>query len=267
MTTPLLQQLPVLVEIQELILLQVDRPTLLVSVQRVCRQWYNLIRYSRKLQEYLFLTPVRKPQENPERNPFFTNHLWNNFLHKRIQSLKQPVYCGMEDFDFMDPWEEAIYLRPEASWRRMLLQQTRDFNIAVIKIDPITRRGAKLAVTQFKIQRIVLIDEIARAVHAGILIPHQDPFEFYLEPLHSSWIRRIFAQHPWLETLYHNLPQVFSDCVIRVFTCRSVSLSGFGREAGLGDKFEMWLESIGSAQIVQKLNIEQSEFDGPGSSG
>lgn len=155
----------------------------------------------------------------------------------------------------MDPWREIIYLRREASWRRMLLQGTRDLHIGVIKIDPITRNGAKIVFTEFKVQRLVRIDGIAEAIRTGVLVPHQHPFEFYLEPLHPSWIRQLFDQEKWLEKAFLNLPEICSHCAIRVYTCRSVSLSGFGREAGLGDKFEMWLETLGKSQLVREVTI------------
>lgn len=242
-------------EILEEILLLTDEFTLLVSAQLVCRRWRSLIQDSSKLQVRLFFQPTKYKQERPRDNSHFTSLLWVNCFKKRAQSTKQPVYCGLEDFEFMDPWREIIYLRREASWRRMLLQSTQDLHIGVIKLDPITRYGAKIIFKEFKVQKVVRIDKIAEAIRAGVLVPHQQPFEFYLEPLHPCWIRQLAEQEKWLEKAFLDLPEIYSHCAIRVFTCRSVSLSGFGRESGLGDKFELWLEKLGESELVKEVTI------------
>ncbi|KAJ5183351.1 hypothetical protein N7492_000967 [Penicillium capsulatum] len=247
-------------EILEDILFFTDELTLLLSAQRVCRRWHTLIQESGKLQERLFFKSIKQHQERPQHNTMFTENLWVNCLKKRMPSRTASV--GLEDFEYMDPWREIIYLRREASWRRMLLQNTEELHIGVIKLDPITRTGIKIIFTEFQVQGLVRIDGIAEAICAGILVPHQHPFEFYLEPLRPSWIRQISEQEKWLQHAFRDLPEIYSHCAIRVFTCRSVSLSGFGREAGLGDKFEMWLERLGRSRILREVTIRP-----PGSEG
>ncbi|KAL4954382.1 hypothetical protein BDW69DRAFT_163300, partial [Aspergillus filifer] len=48
-------------ELLEMILVQTDMRTLLISAQRVCRTWKALIDHSPSLQRALFFTPVKDP--------------------------------------------------------------------------------------------------------------------------------------------------------------------------------------------------------------
>lgn len=104
-------------ELLELILLQLDMRTLLTS-QRVCRKWSSLVRSSSKIQESLFFEPVL-PGSVPTKvqNPLLAEVFPPFFVETKGR-------IGMDSFDMIKhPEKQVSYLRPEASWRRMLVQQ------------------------------------------------------------------------------------------------------------------------------------------------
>ena len=104
-------------ELLELILLQLDMRTLLIS-QRVCRKWNSLIRTSSNIQETLFFKPVI-PGSVPTKvqNPLLAEVFPPFFI-------KMKGRISMNSFDMVKhPEKQRAYLRPEASWRRMLVQQ------------------------------------------------------------------------------------------------------------------------------------------------
>lgn len=101
-------------EILESILLQVDPYSLLTAAQQTCRTWGGIIHESPSLQKALFFTPDEHPKkvQNPllvQRFPsFFGKTKWS--LLPSLDMIKKPGKLG-------------AYVRPEASWRRMLVQQ------------------------------------------------------------------------------------------------------------------------------------------------
>lgn len=111
-------------EILEMILLQTDMRTLLTSAQRVCRAWLHLITKSPSIQKALFFTPMKDSDRGSDT--------------KRINPLLADAFApifppkdGSEKhkFDFSnlnwtkDPSSMARFVRKDASWRRMLVQQ------------------------------------------------------------------------------------------------------------------------------------------------
>ncbi|KAE8380672.1 hypothetical protein BDV26DRAFT_279302 [Aspergillus bertholletiae] len=114
-------------EILEQILLQTPPQTLITSAQRISQTWYSLICTSPQIQEILFFRPKRSttPRNTARRtlNPFLSHKIWPHLFRKRLQSQKiGTTYYGYS-LPPADPDEEEIYLRPRASWRRMLVQQ------------------------------------------------------------------------------------------------------------------------------------------------
>ncbi|RAK81778.1 uncharacterized protein BO72DRAFT_444279 [Aspergillus fijiensis CBS 313.89] len=112
-------------EILEGILLGLDLYTLLISA-RVCHSWNSLIKSSRKIQQALFYIPVETPVPHHPRtkNPFITDIIWPEFIHRQLLSYTRPgTACCFEIPDMASKKREAAYLRPEASWQNMLLQQ------------------------------------------------------------------------------------------------------------------------------------------------
>ncbi|KGO49181.1 hypothetical protein PEXP_012300 [Penicillium expansum] len=112
------------------ILQQMDMRTLFVA-QSVCHAWAETIRKSRSLQEALFFIPASEKSETGTRvsNPmlaraFPTNDLRGASAGTEIEDIE---LC---DFDLTKSADKReIYLRPEASWRRMLTQQPPVFTI------------------------------------------------------------------------------------------------------------------------------------------
>ncbi|OJK03502.1 hypothetical protein ASPACDRAFT_111286 [Aspergillus aculeatus ATCC 16872] len=112
-------------EILEGILLGLDIYTLLISA-RVCHSWNSLIKSSRKIQQALFYIPVDAPvpQHPRTKNPLITDISWPEFIHRQLLSYTRPgPVCCFEIPDMASKKSEAAYLRPEASWQNMLLQQ------------------------------------------------------------------------------------------------------------------------------------------------
>ncbi|PYI17269.1 hypothetical protein BO99DRAFT_404439 [Aspergillus violaceofuscus CBS 115571] len=113
------------VEILENILLQVDIQSLLTSAQRVCHAWHDLIS-TPALQKHLFLTPDwNRPQ--PERNPLLVHIFPGWFIAGQIAHGEYREKIGRDGinprWDLTQPEQKASFIRKEASWRRMLVQQ------------------------------------------------------------------------------------------------------------------------------------------------
>lgn len=130
-------------EILELILLQLDMRTLLTSAQRVCRLWADLTKKSPYIQEALFLTPVRDNNTNTVavnkvRNPLlaeaFPSIFQNTNTISAYEEEEHDVFT-LTSFDLiLNPEKKEAYLRPGASWRRMLVQQPPIPKIAIFQV-------------------------------------------------------------------------------------------------------------------------------------
>ncbi|KAJ5655185.1 hypothetical protein N7507_007135 [Penicillium longicatenatum] len=117
------------------ILQQMDMRTLVIA-QRVSRMWVDLIRGSTSLQQCLFFLPV---SENCSPAPPMPNQLLGEafpsfFPSKDIKASpnglptdeisKKLEYVSLQHLEFVrNPVKRDKYLRPEASWRRMLTHQ------------------------------------------------------------------------------------------------------------------------------------------------
>ncbi|KAJ5827175.1 hypothetical protein N7447_003938 [Penicillium robsamsonii] len=111
-------------EILEMILARVDMRTLLTSVQRVCHNWVNLISKSPSIQKALFFTPIKDSEWGVKEtilNPLLAETFPSIFPAKnRLDYYK---------FDFSDlimtknGSTMAHFVRENASWRKMLVQQ------------------------------------------------------------------------------------------------------------------------------------------------
>lgn len=119
-------------ELLEIVLGALDHQTLLTSATRVCRYWNDLIRDSPDLQRTLFVLPERSPTcSQPRANPLLLPHI------KRL-SLTQPdgfdIYSLVEANGNTRDTRNA-FLRTEATWRRMLVQQPPATKLGVWKIE------------------------------------------------------------------------------------------------------------------------------------
>ncbi|PYI11377.1 hypothetical protein BO78DRAFT_413846 [Aspergillus sclerotiicarbonarius CBS 121057] len=124
-------------ELLEMILLQLDLRTLLASAQRVCRAWNGLIQESSFIQEALFLKPIKKRDSNPiERtlNPLLSETFPAIFQQNETIFPRNKEEFTLTNLDMIKkPEKKAAYLRPEASWRRMLIQQPPAFEIGIFR--------------------------------------------------------------------------------------------------------------------------------------
>ncbi|KAE8134961.1 hypothetical protein BDV38DRAFT_285346 [Aspergillus pseudotamarii] len=125
-------------EILEQILLQTAPQTLLTSAQRTSQAWHNLITTSPKLQETLFFRPEQPPTLNNKThrtlNPLLAPKIWPHLFRKRLNSQTTTTTTTTNygySLPAVDPLEEELYLRPGASWRRMLVQQPPTSSISV----------------------------------------------------------------------------------------------------------------------------------------
>jgi hypothetical protein len=109
-----------------MILLEMDMRTLLTSGQRVCHTWTNLIRTSRSIQRALFFIPIKESEwatAEKTLNPLLAENFPGIF----------PANANDDDDDDRFTYRglpmakdgEAMnrFVRPHASWRRMLVQQ------------------------------------------------------------------------------------------------------------------------------------------------
>lgn len=111
-------------EILEMILAQMDMRTLLTSAHRVCRNWANLISKSSSIQRALFFTPIKDSEWGKEEN--IPNPLLTETFPSFFPAKDRP---GRYQFDFSnlpmtkDASSMARFVREDASWRKMLVQQ------------------------------------------------------------------------------------------------------------------------------------------------
>lgn len=111
-------------ELLELILLQLDTQTLLMA-QRTCQTWYRIIQESVPIQKALFFAPTDSSSTNTK--------VQNPLLAKMFPSFFKPNPTLLASVDMLQrPEKLEAYIRPEASWRRMLVQQPPIFRIGIL---------------------------------------------------------------------------------------------------------------------------------------
>lgn len=116
-------------EIVTSILHAMDMRTL-IAAQRVCRMWAHLIHESRSLQQALFLLPAHNADHSRPRvyNPLMAE-VFPSFFPQPGNIFNEPSDDSIEKANLTsvafvkDPTKREMYLRPEASWRRMLTTQ------------------------------------------------------------------------------------------------------------------------------------------------
>ncbi|KJK61313.1 hypothetical protein P875_00042448 [Aspergillus parasiticus SU-1] len=124
-------------EILEHILLQTPPQTLLTTAQRTSQTWHHVITTSPRLQETLFFKPQPQPPNprtkttNRTLNPLLPHKIWPHLFRKRLTSQTTTTTNYGYTLPAADPVEEELYLRPNASWRRMLVQQPPTSSISV----------------------------------------------------------------------------------------------------------------------------------------
>lgn len=118
-------------ELWESILSQVDLRTLLISATRVCRAWATLIRDSLGLQQLLFFAPDTRIPSNKKTHSSLLLDSFPSVFFKHAKRGDDYNFT-IASWDFIKhPEKQLAYLRPEASWRRMLVQQPPIYRIAI----------------------------------------------------------------------------------------------------------------------------------------
>ncbi|KAE8387075.1 hypothetical protein BDV23DRAFT_195998 [Aspergillus alliaceus] len=106
-------------ELLELILLSLDLQILLTSAQRVCSQWRHIIRDPPSCRGPYSSSPVERPCHT---RPQETKNTLNSLLTTAFPGICHSF--SIRDLDLIShPSKRTAYLRSEASWRSMLLQQ------------------------------------------------------------------------------------------------------------------------------------------------
>jgi hypothetical protein len=122
------------------ILHQMDMQTLMAA-QRVCHAWEARIRRSRSLQKALFFIPASEKSGAGTRvyNPMLARVFPSAFpsadLRGSSNASDRIEDVSLSDFDLTkSPAKREMYLRPEASWRRMLTQQPPVFTVGLFSM-------------------------------------------------------------------------------------------------------------------------------------
>ncbi|RAH57541.1 hypothetical protein BO85DRAFT_488270 [Aspergillus piperis CBS 112811] len=122
--------------ILEYILLELDMRTILISASRVNRFWNYTISNSRPIQQALFIQPFRRRNHNSPQgvlNPLLAEAFPGIFQrNSTVFPEHTESKLTFDTFHMVrDPTRTEIYMRENASWRRMLVQQppARSFGI------------------------------------------------------------------------------------------------------------------------------------------
>ncbi|RAK75297.1 F-box protein [Aspergillus fijiensis CBS 313.89] len=157
-------------ELLEMILLHFNMRELLLS-SRVCRHWYNVIQQSSRIQRALFFRPSLPRAAIGEpglKNPLVRDQIWDEFFVRVLDSRRRPGNERHHLPKMRSRKREEAYLRPEASWRRMLLHQPPTSFIRFLDPDwcwsPAAERGA------------ITLGDLERLIDAGAIVPSARPF-------------------------------------------------------------------------------------------
>ncbi|RAH64688.1 F-box protein [Aspergillus aculeatinus CBS 121060] len=135
-------------ELLEHILFSLDERTLLTSAQRVCTHWRGMIQQSPVLQEKLFFKPGRRtasdapesttsdsaPAQQPTLNPLLIAAFPAIFRTNYLLPCQRPFRFSLRGIELItNPAKRTAYLRPNASWRSMFLQQPPAYSFGVFQ--------------------------------------------------------------------------------------------------------------------------------------
>lgn len=199
-------------ELLEMILLEVDTRTLLVSAQRVCHLWHEVIYNSSNLQAALFFKPVAQPPvpgSERIRNPLLEG-VWREFFHSKVQSTLNGWPDGWSrTLSMMKRKREEAYTRPQASWKRMLLHQPPEFHLSCFVIES-ERRPVRLSDIKTIIipeeDRLVRMECIVHIIRSGVCTPCREPWTFALKKWPKKSLDQAEQTGIW-DTRYHLISQ------------------------------------------------------------
>lgn len=122
-------------EIFEQILLKLDPRTLLTKAQLICRAWTTFIQTSPAIQWALFFKP--KNQHSPKsQNPLLAAifpSIFNRDRERANLTLTTFQILTSRKWDQSDEIRLDAWVRPEASWRRMLIQQPPLYTLSLLR--------------------------------------------------------------------------------------------------------------------------------------
>lgn len=138
-------------EIFELILLNLDTRTLLTKATRICHAWSHFINSSPPIQRALFFRPLDNGlNKTKTQNPLLAE-TFPSIFHRsgstnggNTNKKNDPESDTIDDkinskltFTTLDmvrnPQKWDAYIRPEASWRRMLVQQPPVYTLSLLR--------------------------------------------------------------------------------------------------------------------------------------
>ncbi|KAE8384803.1 hypothetical protein BDV23DRAFT_176745 [Aspergillus alliaceus] len=205
-------------ELLEQILLQTDPQTLLTSAQQVSQTWHTLIITSTPLQQSLFFKPTTaRPKNNPRTpNPFLPK-IWSRLFRKRLTSHPTPSTNYHYTLPPADPLDEALFLHPTATWRRMLVQQPPTSSIGVFVLDPswIACDGDDISpvrIFQAEVEFLTL-EHLHWSAMVGCLLPLARELVFWD---HKDYYKR--REVVWKREMDLALHRYGGDCDLTVFT-------------------------------------------------
>jgi hypothetical protein len=139
-------------ELLEGILANLELKTLLISAQRVCKSWHELITTSKPIQQALYFAPIEAKSASEVTEKRTINPLLKEIFSPFFEGTERnPIMASKDVFGFMNGSSKTkmtghtliqedttrnSFLREGASWRRMLVQQP-----AAPKIGYIESRG------------------------------------------------------------------------------------------------------------------------------
>ncbi|KKK26829.1 hypothetical protein ARAM_003392 [Aspergillus rambellii] len=243
-------------ELLEAILLETDMRTLLTSAQRVSRRWHALIQDSSALQMMLFFRPAQAKgaweSQRRKTNPLIKEFLWDGLFRR------QPTrYYGelMRDFSRMHAKTERMYLRKQASWKRMLLHQPPTVRLGFVETNnPHFPNGNALVFSQVKLTPendgdFVRLDTLYRGIKRGLLWPELEPLMFRPIPITQVLLRR--EQRDILSSKY----LVENDVVFLVDRYDPLREER-AAPSGQHEQFQCWINTLGPSQVVRKPSWE-----------
>ncbi|ODM21193.1 hypothetical protein SI65_04246 [Aspergillus cristatus] len=130
------------------------------------------------------------------RNPFFDEHIWPKFLRKRHRTLGQSPTYRATSLPLIDYNKETAYLRPEASWRRMLTQQPPTNYIGVIEYSGSGIHSVTPVYTRVKVLKpnnddyLRITDVVPPVLNYGRLMPGEDKGALCFEARYSGLLER-----------------------------------------------------------------------------
>ncbi|KAL2868134.1 uncharacterized protein BJX67DRAFT_62108 [Aspergillus lucknowensis] len=177
-------------KILEAILLHLDMLTLLTSAQQVCRRWRDLIQKSDDLQIALFLKPSKEKVTGKvtcQRNPLIETIIWPEYFRKRLNSSLHRRNWNYEDLNLptLDPSREAAFLRPEASWRRMLISQPPKFGVFLLETSDFRKPSPLLSLVRVECEErgwpvgVLSIGRLEGLVNIDHRMPGRDTLFFW----------------------------------------------------------------------------------------